>query len=140
MGTRLFVGNFPFDTNDDQLRAHFTAAGHIPTSVKIVTDRDSGQSRGFGFVDMATEEAAKAAIAALDGKDFGGRALKVNEAQERAGGSSGGRVGGPSGGGFRGGAQGFDRGAKGGFGSRGPGQNMPRGSTRGGGRGGSRGS
>lgn len=139
MGTRLFVGNFPFDTNEDQLRAHFSAAGHTPTAVKIVTDRDSGESRGFGFVDLATEEEAKAAISALDGKDFGGRALKVNEAQEK-GASGGGRSGGSSGGGFRGGAQGFDRGAKGGFGSRGPGQNMPRGSTRGGGRGGSRGS
>ncbi|GAC1558384.1 MAG: hypothetical protein NVS2B9_20540 [Myxococcales bacterium] len=139
MGTRLFVGNFPFDTNEDQLRAHFSAAGHTPAAVKIVTDRDSGESRGFGFVDLASEEAAKAAIAALDGKDFGGRALKVNEAQERAG-AGGGRAGGAAGDAFRGGGQGFDRGAKGGFGSRGPGQNIPRGSTRGGGRGGSRGS
>ncbi|HXN83709.1 MAG TPA: hypothetical protein VN883_14625 [Myxococcales bacterium] len=136
MGNRLFVGNFPFETTEAQLRAHFSAAGHEPASVKIVTDRETGQSRGFGFVDLETEAQAKAAIAALDGSDMGGRALKVNEAQEKAGGG-----GSKFGGGFRGGGGSHvvDRSQKGGFGSRGPTQNLPRGSTRGGGRGGSRG-
>lgn len=135
MGNRLFIGNFPFETTEAQLRSHFEAAGHPPASVKIVTDRETGRSRGFGFVEFASDEQA-AAARALDGSDLGGRALKVDEAQEKG---AGGKFGG--GGGFRGagGGHAVDRGQKGGFGSRGPAQNLPRGSTRGGGRGGSRG-
>src|ERR1700738_1488932 len=136
MGNRLFVGNFPFETTEAQLRAHFSAAGHEPASVKIVTDRETGQSRGFGFVDLETEAQAKAAIAALDGSDMGGRALKVNEAQEKAGGGGNKFSGGVRGGG---GSPWVAPPQKGGFGSRAPPQNLPRGSTRGGGRGGSRG-
>src|ERR1700730_969856 len=134
MGNRLFVGNFPFETTEAQLRAHFSAAGHEPASVKIVTDRETGQSRGFGFVDLEAEAQAKAAIAALDGSDMGGRALKVNEAQEKAGGG-----GSKFGGGFRGGggSHEVDRSQKGGVGGRGPTQDLAR--SRGGGRGGSRG-
>lgn len=138
MGNRLFVGNLPFDVKESQLRDLIAGSGRNVRSVKIVTDKETGRSRGFAFVDLETEEETKAAIAELDGKDFNGRALKVNEAQERPGGS-GGRFGG--GGGFRGTPHGKDeRGQKGGFGMRGPAQNMPRGSQRGGGRGGTRGS
>ena len=140
MGNRLFVGNFPFETTEQQLHDHFVAKGHTPSTVKIVTDRETGQSRGFGFVDFEDDEKAKAAISALDGSDLAGRGLKVNEAQEKgaAGGKFGGGAGGFRGGGAAGGH--VDRGAKGGFGSRGPSQGPPRGSSRGGGRGGGRGS
>jgi len=135
MGTRLFVGNLPFETTEDQVRDLVASGGRQVLSVKVVTDRDTGRSRGFAFVDMGSEEAAQAAISELNGKDFGGRPLRVNEAEEKG---AGGKFGG---GGFRGTAHGHDRdNPKGGFGSRGPGQQMPRGSQRGGGRGGTRGS
>ena len=138
MGNRLFVGNLPFDASEDSLRAVLGADGRVVTSIKIVTDRDTGQPRGFAFADFENDEQAKAAITALDGKDFGGRPLKVNEAQETSGGRFG--AGGDRGGGF-GGAAGFrDQGARGGFGSRGPTHDNKRGSQRGGGRGGGRGS
>ncbi len=133
MGNRLFIGNLPFDTTEAQVRE--LLAGRNLTSVKMVTDKDTGRSRGFAFADLDTDEAAKAAIAELNGKDFGGRALVVNEAEEKGKGK--GAFGG--GGGFRGPPHGKDQ-QRGGFGSRGPAQSMPRGSTRGGGRGGSRGS
>lgn len=135
MGNRLFIGNLPFDTNEEDLKAFIAGSGQTPTSVKIVNDRDTGRSRGFAFADFDSGEAAQAAIAALNGKDFGGRALRVNEAEERAG---GGKFGG--GGGFRSTPHGHDREQPRGFGMRGPGQQMPRGSQRGGGRGGTRGS
>ncbi len=135
MGTRLFVGNLPFDCTEDQIRDLFTGASIATTSVKIVSDRDTGRSRGFAFVDVESEEALRNAVAELNGKDLGGRPLRVNEAEERGGGKFG------AGGGFRGTQHGHDRDhVKGGFGSRGPAQNMPRGSQRGGGRGGTRGS
>ena len=138
MGNRLFVGNLPFDATETQVRELVEGTGKTVTSVKLVTDKDTGRSRGFAFVDLDSDEAAKAAIAALHGKDFGGRQLNVNEAQERGAGGGGGKFGG--GGGFRGTQHGGDREhQKGGFGSRGPGQNNPRGSQRGGGRGGGRG-
>lgn len=140
MGNRLFVGNLPFDATEDQIRDLVGADGRTVQSVKIVTDRETGRSRGFAFVDVADDAQAKAAIAALDGHDFGGRALKVNEAQDKPGfGGGKGGFGGKPGGGFGGGG-GFDRGGPkgGGFGSRG--QDFKRGSTRGGGRGGTRGS
>ena len=139
MGNRLFVGNLPFDATEAQVRDLLAAGGRNVTSVKLVTDRDTGRPRGFAFVDLDTSEAAQAAIAELNGKDFGGRALVVNEAQEKGGGGAGGGSKFGGGGGFRGTPHGRDdRG--GGFGSRGPGSNAPRGSTRGGGRGGGRGS
>lgn len=139
MGNRLFVGNLPFDATEAQIRDLIAGSGGHVTSVKIVTDRDTGRSRGFAFVDMESDEAAASAITSLNGQDFGGRALVVNEAQEKAGG--GGKfAGGGGGGGFRGTPHGKEGRGGGGFGSRGPAQNMPRGSQRGGGRGGSRGS
>lgn len=81
---RLYVGNLPFDATQDSVRAAFEAHGTVH-EVSLVTDRDTGRPRGFGFVEM-DEEGAKAAIAALDSTDFGGRDLKVNEARERGGG------------------------------------------------------
>src|SRR3982751_3541141 len=133
---RLFVGNLPFDTTAMQTKDVSSAATRPIRSVKIITDKDTGRSRGFAFVDLDSDEEAKAAIEELNGKDFGGRALKVNEAEEKGGGA--GKFG--AGGGFRGTPHGKDSQGQRGFGMRGPAQNMPRGSQRGGGRGGTRGS
>jgi cold-inducible RNA-binding protein len=82
MGNRLYVGNLSFQATSDSLRAAFLACGEV-SDVHIVQDRDSGQSRGFGFVTMGTDAEAAKAIAALDGAQFEGRALRVNEAEER---------------------------------------------------------
>lgn len=81
MSKRLYVGNLPFDASIDDIRTTFSAHGTVH-DVSLVTDRATGRSRGFGFVEM-DEEGAKAAIANLDTKDFGGRNLTVNEARER---------------------------------------------------------
>jgi RNA recognition motif-containing protein len=97
-GTRLYVGNLSFRTTQDQLRAAFEEDGRKVVEVKMVTDRETGQPRGFAFVEMGSAADALAAISALDGQDLDGRTLKVNEAQERSGGGGGG-----GGGGFRGG-------------------------------------
>ena len=91
MGKNIYVGNMSFDTTQDELQELFGAYGEI-TSVNIITDRDTGRPRGFAFVEMATDEAASAAIAALNGQEVDGRALKVNEAKPRAP-RSGGRGG-----------------------------------------------
>jgi len=133
---RLFVGNLPFDTTEAQVKQLVAGENRTVRSVKLISDKDTGRSRGFAFVDLDDEEEAKAAIAELNGKDFGGRPLKVNEAEEREG--AGGKFGG--GGGFRGTPHGKEAQSNRGFGMRGPAQNMPRGSQRGGGRGGTRGS
>ena len=94
--TNIFVGNLSYQTSQDDLHAAFAAYGGVER-VSIVTDRDTGQPRGFGFVEMNNDEQARAAMAALNGKDFDGRNLNVNEAKPREGG------GGRSGGGSRGG-------------------------------------
>ena len=133
---RLFVGNLPFETTEAQVKELVEGGKRTVRSVKIISDKETGRSRGFAFADLDSEEEAKAAISELNGKDFNGRALKVNEAEERA--QGGGRFGG--GGGFRGTPHGKDVQGPKGFGMRGPAQNMPRGSQRGGGRGGTRGS
>ena len=89
---KIFVGNFSFNTTDTDLRQWFEAHGAVE-SATVVTDRDTGRSRGFGFVEMSNNNEADAAIAALNGHDAGGRALTVNEARpkvERSGGSRGG--------------------------------------------------
>ena len=83
MGKNLYVGNMSFDTTQARLQELFEAHGEV-TSVNVITDRQPGRPRGFAFVEMATEEAARAAIAALDGQEVDGRALKVNEAKPRA--------------------------------------------------------
>ena len=98
-GTRLYVGNLSFNTNEETLRAAFEQGGRKVIDVKIVTDRDTGRPRGFGFVELATPEEAQAAISEWDGQQLDGRNLKVNEAQERSGGGGGGGGGGRGGGG-----------------------------------------
>ena len=91
MPKRLFVGNLPFATTSDQLRELFERVGPC-ASATVVTDRVSGRSRGFGFVEMENDADAERAIAELDGKDNGGRKLTVNAAHDRpAGGGGGGR-------------------------------------------------
>jgi RNA recognition motif-containing protein len=101
MGTRLYVGNLPFTTDEGQIRDLFAGSGRTVTEVKLVTDRDTGRPRGFGFVEMGSREDADGAIRDLNGHDFGGRALTVNEAKERTGGG-GGFGGGRGSGGHRG--------------------------------------
>ncbi len=83
MGKRLYVGNLSYDSTDDSVRTAFSEDGRNVTDVHIMTDRDTGRPRGFGFVEMSTDEEAQAAITALDGKDLDGRNIKVNEARER---------------------------------------------------------
>ncbi len=96
-GARLYVGNLSFQTTQDALRAAFEQDGRTVVEVKIVTDRDTGQPRGFAFVEMSSPAEAQAAIAAMDGQQLDGRTLRVNEAQERSGGGGGGRGGGRGG-------------------------------------------
>ena len=93
MGKNLYVGNLSYDINNSALEQLFSAHGTVD-SAKVIMDRDTGQSKGFGFVEMSTEEEAQAAIAALDGKDCEGRALKVNEARPRENRGGGGFGGG----------------------------------------------
>jgi len=105
----IYVGNLPYTVNDSQLKEMFDQYGNV-TSARVIIDKFSGDSKGFGFVDMPEKSEADEAIAALDGKDFDGRALRVNESQpkprnDRGGGGGGGRGGhgGGGGGGGRGG-------------------------------------
>ena len=84
--TKLYVGNLPFTANEDAVRALFAEYGTVQ-SLSLVTDRETGTPRGFGFIEMSGEAASKA-INGLNGKDFGGRPLRVNEAQDRGGGSA----------------------------------------------------
>ncbi len=105
MGKKLFVGGLSWDTTDDGLRAAFASFGEI-TEAKVITDRDTGRSRGFGFVTFAEGEEAQAAIAKMDGTNLDGKTIKVNEAQEKAPRSGG---GGRPGGGFGGGRGGGGR-------------------------------
>ncbi len=104
MGNRLYVGNLSFDTNEDSLRAAFAADGRNVKELTIMTDRDTGRPRGFGFVEMESSQDAEAAISALDGTELDGRNIKVNEAKERVP-----RGGGGGGGGYGGGGGGGDR-------------------------------
>jgi RNA recognition motif-containing protein len=83
MAIRLYVGNIPYSTTDNDLRELFGQNGRRVTEVKIITDRESGQSRGYAFVQMATQEEAQAVVAELNGANVGGRAMVVNEARER---------------------------------------------------------
>jgi len=86
--TKLYVGNLPFSANEDSLRALFAEFGAVQ-SVSLISDRETGRPRGFGFVEMSSGDAAKA-MQSLNGKDFGGRPLKVNEAQDKPRGGGGG--------------------------------------------------
>ena len=104
MGRRLFVGNLSYNTTEVSLREIFGQVGTV-SEAKIVMDRETGRPRGFGFVEMGSDQEARAAIEQLNGRDVDGRAIAVNEAQERA--TGGGRSGGfPGGGGGRGGGGG----------------------------------
>lgn len=83
MATKLFVGSLAWGVTDDQLRDFFASAGTV-VSASVVTDRETNRSRGFGFVEMSSEEEAKAAVDALNGKELDGRAITVSEARERS--------------------------------------------------------
>lgn len=82
MATKIYVGNMSFDTTEEQLKEAFAAIGQVD-SVSLITDRYSGRSKGFAFVEMANDDEAKEAISQLDGKEVGGRTLKVSEARPR---------------------------------------------------------
>ena len=97
MGKKLYVGNLSYDVTDGALEQLFAAHGTVQ-SAKVIMDRDTGRSKGFGFVEMSSDAEAQAAIAALNGKDMGGRALTVNEARPREDRGGGGRGGGGRGG------------------------------------------
>lgn len=120
MGNKLYVGNLSYEVQDRDLQQLFAQYGTV-SSARVVMDRDSGRSKGFGFVEMGTDAEAEAAISALNGQEVGGRALTVNEArpkEERSGGGGGYRGGGGGGygGGGYGGGRGGDRGGRGGSG------------------------
>jgi RNA recognition motif-containing protein len=123
VGKKLYVGNLPYTATDSDLQRMFEAHGAVQ-SAQVVMDRDTGRSKGFGFVEMETGEAAQAAISALNGQDFDGRSLTVNEARPReergggGGGGGGGRGGYGGGGGGGGGRRGGGGGGGGGFGGR----------------------
>ena len=123
MSTKLYVGNLSFGITSDDLHEHFAQAGTVE-SAKVVEDRDTGRSRGFGFVEMASAEEAQTAIEQFNGQDLDGRNLVVNEARPReegGGGGRGGRGGGGGGRGGYGGGGGGNRGGGGGGGNRGGG-------------------
>lgn len=105
MAKRLYVGNLKYTVDSDQLRELFEQFGSV-SSAEVLSDRDTGRSRGFGFVEMTNDEEALAAIETLDGRDHDGRRLTVNEARPRTTGGGGGGGGHRSGGGFRGGGGG----------------------------------
>ena len=88
MAKRVYVGNLPFSSTEDDLRAAFSEHGAV-AAIDVIADRETARPRGFAFVEMEDESAADAAISALDGNDFGGRNLRVSEAMERRGGGGG---------------------------------------------------
>ena len=125
---KLYVGNLPFSATEDTLGEFFTQSGVNPSAVNLIRDRFTGQSRGFAFVEINNDEEADRAVNSLNGQNFGGRNLVVNEARPqeqrgagggRGGGFGGGRGGHGGGGGGRGGGRGGDRGDRGGGGDRG---------------------
>ena len=124
MGKKLFVGNLPFSADDVSLQQIFAQAGTVE-SAKVIMDRDTGRSKGFGFVEMASDAEAADAIAKFNGADYEGRAMSVSEARPMApresrggggfgGGGGGGGYGGGGGGGYGGGGGGGGRGGRGG--------------------------
>jgi RNA recognition motif-containing protein len=123
MAAKLYVGNLPYSATEDGLKSHFSSAGSV-ASVKIIIDRETGRSKGFGFVEMDSDDGAQSAVSQLDGQEYEGRSLRVSEAKpqperDSRGGGGGGFGGGRSGGGFGGGGGnrgGGDRGSRGGGG------------------------
>lgn len=103
MAAKLYVGNLPYSATEDGLKNHFSSAGSV-ASVKIIIDRETGRSKGFGFVEMESDDGAQSAVSQLDGQEFEGRSLRVSEAkpqperESRGGGFGGGRSGGGFGG------------------------------------------
>jgi RNA recognition motif-containing protein len=116
MGRKLYVGNLPYSATEQTLRDAFAASGTVD-SVSMITDRDTGQSKGFAFVEMATDQEAQAATQALNGSTLDGRQIKVNEARPKTAGGGGGRSGGGGYGGGGGGGRG-PGGGGGGYGRR----------------------
>jgi len=121
MGKNIYVGNLPYDTTGDDLVQLFQTYGTV-TSGQVIIDKFSGRSRGFGFVEMANNDEAQAAIDDLNGKPYGGRPLTVNEARPREGRGGGGRGGSGGGGGGRGdygggGGGDYGGGGRGGYGN-----------------------
>jgi RNA recognition motif-containing protein len=115
---KLYVGNLTYDTSDSDLQRMFEEFGTV-SSAQVIADRETGRSKGFGFVEMGSDQEAQAAINALNGKDVGGRALTVNEArprEDRGGGGGGGGGRGGYGGGGRSGGGGGRSGGGGGYG------------------------
>jgi cold-inducible RNA-binding protein len=107
MAAKLYVGNLPYSATEDGLKTHFSSAGSV-ASVKIIIDRETGRSKGFGFVEMESDDGAQSAVSQLDGQEYEGRSLRVSEAKpqperDSRGGGGGGFGGGRSGGGFGGG-------------------------------------
>jgi RNA recognition motif-containing protein len=124
MGKKLYVGNLSYEVTDAALAELFAAHGTVQ-SAQVIMDRDTGRSKGFGFVEMGSDSEAQAAIAALNGSQQGGRSLTVNEARPKEGGGGGGGgrggYGGGGGGGSRGGYGGGGGGSRGGYGGGGGG-------------------
>ena len=104
MGKKLYVGNLSYDVDNAALEEWFVEHGTVE-SANVITDRATGRSKGFGFVEMSNDDEAQAAMSALDGKDFGGRAIKVNEAKPQVNRDGGGGRGGYGGGGGGGGGR-----------------------------------
>jgi len=127
MGNKLYVGNLPYSFRDEDLQQAFAAHGTV-NSAKVMMERDTGRSKGFGFVEMGSDAEAQAAISGMNGQQFGGRGLVVNEARPmeprapRSGGDYGGGGGGRSGGGGGGGYGGGRSGGGGGGGGYGGGR------------------
>jgi len=127
LGNKLYVGNLPYSFRDEDLQRAFAAFGNV-SSAKVMMERDTGRSKGFGFVEMGGDAEAQAAIAGLNGQQHGGRALVVNEARPmearppRSGGGYGGGGGGGYGGGGGGGGGGYGGGGGGGYGGGGGGR------------------
>ena len=106
MSKNLYVGNLPFNTTDDDLREAFSAYGTVARA-QVISDRETGRSRGFGFVEMSSQAEGQDAISQLNGKEVDGRALKVNEAKPQTNGGGGGGRGGSRGGYGGGGGGGY---------------------------------
>jgi len=142
MGNKLYVGNLPYSFRDEDLLSAFSAHGSV-TSAKVMMERDTGRSKGFGFVEMGSDAEAQAAISAMNGQQYGGRGLVVNEARpmeprppRSGGGGFGGGSGGGGGGGYGGGGGGGSRSGGGGYGGAGGGGGSSGGGRSGGGGGG----